>query len=481
MHFPELNIFEETPPRWGQVALLSHPVLIHLDHVIDFTRPPEASPDSMCSDDSGISRMPSEGGRVPSWPSRWGYRWYLSYEDEDFPPPPPRAPVHARLRFPDAGGSGGARGRRTYGSGAGLRLAGAGTRQAGGGQQQGAGGRRGGGGNGGGRRHGGRPEERQEGPPLIDAALLHEEGMGVDPFAGVDGALVLTDRRAEEQTAVVGTKTQAGKGVDRQPSMEEGPPAPSHENLQGLALDNLVRPAGSTRHGEDKGNQERKGRTTPSEEEGDVHGLFHAGSSTGAGDKCLMVGLEGAGLVGPGASVEEHGAAREQELMFGPHSPRDCPVGQGRSWAAPTVEVQPNETEPEGGGEATDEPADPLHAFLISCSSHTPTALLPTPAADGDLAAEPAGTLAKRSSGRLVAKPTAGLSTMDKIRMVLLKKSEVWDGAKPSVASSAEDLQRYRELYKKPLPGSFITAVEALIGATGQDMSSGRMGQATCA
>lgn len=30
-------------------------------------------------------------------------------------------------------------------------------------------------------------------------------------------------------------------------------------------------------------------------------------------------------------------------------------------------------------------------------------------------------------------------------------------------------MQKYRELYKKPLPGGFIAAVEALIDATAQE------------
>lgn len=74
MIFPELNIMEEVQPRWGQVGLLGHLVLIHLDHVVDFTCPPSSSPESGVSSSSGISGIPSEDGRVPEWPARCGYR-----------------------------------------------------------------------------------------------------------------------------------------------------------------------------------------------------------------------------------------------------------------------------------------------------------------------------------------------------------------------------------------------------------------------
>ncbi|KAF7013735.1 unnamed protein product [Triticum aestivum] len=179
MHFPEINITQEVPARWGQVSMLGHPVLIHLDHVVDFTCPPESSPSSGMSCDSGVSGLPSEDGAIDPWPARWGYRWYLNYEDVDFPPPPPRAPVHSRLRFPDAGGSGGGGGRRTYGSGSGYREAIVGMQQLGGGGRQRQEREGSGGGNGGGGR---RRAELPEAPPLIDTAVLEDAPTGSDPF-----------------------------------------------------------------------------------------------------------------------------------------------------------------------------------------------------------------------------------------------------------------------------------------------------------
>lgn len=113
MHFPDLNILKEVPQRLGQVDMFGHPVLIHLDHVVDFTCPPDSSPDSGMRCGSGISGLPSEDSAVEPWPCRWGYRWYLNYEDGLFPLPPPRASAHSRLRFNDAGGRGGGGGRRT--------------------------------------------------------------------------------------------------------------------------------------------------------------------------------------------------------------------------------------------------------------------------------------------------------------------------------------------------------------------------------
>jgi len=65
------------------------------------------------------------------------------------------------------------------------------------------------------------------------------------------------------------------------------------------------------------------------------------------------------------------------------------------------------------GGES----GDPLQDFLVLCTSAPPAALLPPPAPcnAGGGGQEP-GSLGKRASGRLAAKPSAGLSTMDKVQ-----------------------------------------------------------------
>lgn len=103
MHFPELGMLEEVPERWGQVPLLGHEVLIHLDRVIDFSSPPDSSPDSNRSSNSVTSGLPSAMDMTADCPAKWGYRWFFGFEDGDFPPPPPRASAHSRLRFPDNG------------------------------------------------------------------------------------------------------------------------------------------------------------------------------------------------------------------------------------------------------------------------------------------------------------------------------------------------------------------------------------------
>ncbi|XBI50352.1 hypothetical protein VPH35_113771 [Triticum aestivum] len=108
MHYPDIGMFDDVPLRWGQVKLLAHNVLIHLDRVIYFTRRSSSSPESFGSDGSDVSGLPSEISSTPPWLMHWGYRWYLCYEASEFPPPPPRTSAHSRLRFPDAGGDDGA-------------------------------------------------------------------------------------------------------------------------------------------------------------------------------------------------------------------------------------------------------------------------------------------------------------------------------------------------------------------------------------
>jgi hypothetical protein len=94
-----------------------------------------------------------------------------------------------------------------------------------------------------------------------------------------------------------------------------------------------------------------------------------------------------------------------------------------------------------------------------------PQALLPVPSPDSEQEAtdkiqKGKGMEILKRSGRLAAKPTAGWSAMDKVQLVLMKKS----GMLPEEASPhAADLQRYRKIYSKPLPPLFIDAVTALV------------------
>lgn len=123
----------------------------------------------------------------------------------------------------------------------------------------------------------------------------------------------------------------------------------------------------------------------------------------------------------------------------------------------------------ESGGELT----DPLGRFLISCSSPPSTALLPTPTADPGKGTEPAGRISKRNNGWLAAKPTAGWSTMDKVQLVLLKKSGIIAGDAPTPEAVPAALDKYRAMFKQPLPGNFIAAVESMLEATGQGKKGG--------
>lgn len=161
-----------------------------------------------------------------------------------------------------------------------------------------------------------------------------------------------------------------------------------------------------------------------------MHALSHASLGIGA---CVTVVL-GQGETGPdtdgrapadlaGSGVME---ARREEMSgvgrYGPHSPWGSPqeaghdmlasdLGQAREAMADQEEGQARDVlaDREETEELSDEAADPLGVFLISCSSPPPTALLPIPSANGGGNTE--GQVerpTKRSSGRLAAKPTVG-------------------------------------------------------------------------
>jgi hypothetical protein len=113
-HFPELGVEADLPVCVGPIKTLSYDVLLHLDRVFDFSVSPASSPESHMSIHSDVSGLPSEGSSSLATPTTWAYRWFLGLEAGSFPPPPPRAPVHSRLRFPgrrdDDGGDDGAAG-----------------------------------------------------------------------------------------------------------------------------------------------------------------------------------------------------------------------------------------------------------------------------------------------------------------------------------------------------------------------------------
>ncbi|KAM0919748.1 hypothetical protein ACQ4PT_007923 [Festuca glaucescens] len=117
IYFPEFGVIADALTRTWPIKMVDHPVLIHLDKVIDHNGRPA---------DSSVSS--SSEGTVT-----WGNRWVLGMEDVIFSPPQPRASVHTRLQFPRRdGGDGAAGGRRGGGGGGGA----SGGRRGGGAERQ---------------------------------------------------------------------------------------------------------------------------------------------------------------------------------------------------------------------------------------------------------------------------------------------------------------------------------------------------------
>ena len=74
-----------------------------------------------------------------------------------------------------------------------------------------------------------------------------------------------------------------------------------------------------------------------------------------------------------------------------------------------------------------------------------------------------------RSSSRLAAKPSSKLSTLDKARLVLLKKG----GVEEEGTSAVLNLQSYRDMYSKTVPPFFIAAVTAFVDAVSPSKKKG--------
>ena len=122
-------------------------------------------------------------------------------------------------------------------------------------------------------------------------------------------------------------------------------------------------------------------------------------------------------------------------------------------------------------------PPDALQSFLINMASAALPPILPTPAASSSPSPLPptevgprskkkgpvcAELLPTRSSGRLAAKPSCNLPSMEKAQLVLMKKGGLLP---PKGSPGAQDLQRYRNLYKQALPDFFIKAISSLVDA----------------
>jgi hypothetical protein len=421
LHFPELGMEVDLPVRTGPLRTLSYDVLLHLDRVLDYSASPPSSPDSHVSYHSDISGLPSEVSLTPACPTTWGYRWNLGFEAGTFPPTR-RAPVHSRLRFP-----GGRDGEDGTGGGPGGSS---------GWQQQGG--------------DGGASQGRTQpavgvssprfGTPAGNSYHCQLAGLEVGP------AFPLAIQSVQDQATllepVVQEVEQADQRVECMPHLLDS----DHQ----LSQTEPVR-------------EEPKGKEAEGLEDVaiGVHGL--------AGQVCLQWGspAEDGDSAGDGNQIvtqqpelerepEREGIhEREEDSFFGPHSPRTMP---GPNEDEPIVE-DASDTCPVDG------PVDPLQDFLLSVSKPVPQALLPVPPPDSEQEAtvkiqKGKGMEIQKRSDRLAAKPTAGWSAMDKVQLVLLKKS----GMLPEEASpQAADLQRYRKLYSKPLPPLFIDAVTALV------------------
>jgi hypothetical protein len=68
-----------------------------------------------------------------------------------------------------------------------------------------------------------------------------------------------------------------------------------------------------------------------------------------------------------------------------------------------------------------------------------------------------------RSSRRLAAKSSSGLTALEKAKMVMLKKSGAILKEEPT---SISGLSKYMQIYKKPIPLAFVQAVEKLVQVT---------------
>ncbi|KAM0868365.1 hypothetical protein ACQ4PT_041358 [Festuca glaucescens] len=106
VHFPALGIEADRPARSGPVKTLTYDMILHLDRILDYSVSPSSSTDSHVSLHSYIGGMPAGSSWTPECPTTWVYRWYLRFEADTFPSPPPRASAHSRLRFPDGSGGG---------------------------------------------------------------------------------------------------------------------------------------------------------------------------------------------------------------------------------------------------------------------------------------------------------------------------------------------------------------------------------------
>ncbi|CAN6290769.1 unnamed protein product [Urochloa humidicola] len=88
-----LGSSESQPPRDEPAKTFDYTILIHLDHVLDYT-PSTGSP-GRYSYESDTSGIPSDDPPFQEYPAKFDYTWYLGVRDGDRPPG--RTSVHDRL------------------------------------------------------------------------------------------------------------------------------------------------------------------------------------------------------------------------------------------------------------------------------------------------------------------------------------------------------------------------------------------------
>ncbi|XBI32771.1 hypothetical protein VPH35_056177 [Triticum aestivum] len=437
------------------VNLLVYPVLIHLDRVYDYTVQPKI--DSGRSSISDISGIPSDDDGSPVYDdyAKWHYRWTLRFEDGTFPAHRTgRRPVHSRLNFgdrDDRGGSSGGNDRGKPGGGGSSRASG--RRSSDGSHCDNAG--------------DSFMRDSTSGDPGWQRCLGAPNGTAVN-VAADDGA---GRQHAHASTHVEGhllhcpgeaalpVGLRAGLPDDlalldaATPGMQIGNlvPTPLPEGQSAVAIP--MSPVGtSVLPPSDPGMDDRAlhAREAPS-----GLALVNSAIDPEVSDPCIAVGNQ--------AKQSSLQPTNEARSSLG--RPLLQPTSEAQGSLAPAMEDLISFGPPEI---ATSPEEIQLQCFVNSFTSLCPTPVLPTPPPT-PLPQKHTLTDDQRRSGRLAGKPNYRLNSLTKAQSVLLKKN----GQLPNDESptTEADLQKYKDLYKRPVSSEFIAAVTSLVSSTGKPSS----------
>ncbi|XBJ27667.1 hypothetical protein VPH35_004898 [Triticum aestivum] len=458
------------------VKMLAYPVLIHLDRVYDYTVQPASSDENLRSYNSNISGLPSESSSSQDRCIKWHYRWNLYYEDGTFPPR--RGPVHSRLNFRGGGGfedpSGGDAAdpnhRRHIGRDGGHRkrggVDGASSSSA---------------------MHG------RNGDPQIfrrrQATVFEANGgtsSGSEPATAAKPVEIrICDKDAEDQLALVGpnppmeaplTKVLADNPTEetlaldlvlsevhqRPASFLMSPGELQAEGGQGVQI------MGEMRSEDELCMQDADPLSPP------LHAPLHGkdivdvaphGHALSVGATLGMAEREGGPptlLLGPSNDGPGMG------LLTGPMLDLATPL-RGPSPRHPAQDATPlgplSSLPSSSVGDQDSSSNIQIDTFLNNCSAPIPDPLLPSPVPllhKPHVSDRPPATGSTRSSGRIAAKPTRQLSSMDKTLHVLKK-----EGIAAATDTEEDVMDKLKNICKKPLPSGFIAAVSSLISASG--------------